>query len=119
MKPSRSLFSFCFTLLMLCFCLLLFAWVPLKSSLDIRLADAALSLETSQGRERKQQNEYDQVSEELPRVRESLAEAEPLAAAAQQEVSDLKARRKQLRAEKSRLETLLATAEAAPEEDAP
>ena len=107
-----------FVLFMLFFCLLLFAWVPVKTVLDFRLSETRLSLETSQGRERKQQYEYEQVLADLPRTRAELESVQPLADAASQEVSDLKALRKELRSEKKRLEALLSEALQSREESA-
>ena len=107
MKKSGHRFEAFFSVFMLIFCIVLIAYVPLKAVLDFRLSEAVLSLETSKGRERKQQYEYDQVTSELPRTRAELETAQPLADAALQEVTELKALRKELRAEKKRLETLL------------
>ena len=80
---------------------------PLSALRESSLADVRLSLETSQGRERKQQYEYDQVLEELPKRRQELAEVQPQAEEAAQLVTELKATRKALRAEKKELEALL------------
>ena len=89
-----------FALAMLLFSLGMMLWVPLRARLDDQLADTRLSLETSQGRERKQQMEYDQVEEALPKVRAELAEVQPQADAAAAEVQALKEIRKELRAQK-------------------
>ena len=75
---------------MLLFSFFLAGWVILRADLDFRMADTALSLETSQGRERKQQAEYDQVVAELPMARAELAELQPKADAAAAEVKELK-----------------------------
>ena len=106
MKKSGH-FESVFACVLLLFCLALIVWVPLRGILDARLTEASLSLETSQGRERKQEYEYAQVSEELPATRARLEETQPLADAAAEEVAALKARRKELRAEKKHLEALL------------
>ena len=108
-KPGRRLETV-FSVLMLLFCLLMIAYVPLKAVLDFRMSEALLNLETSRGRERRQQYEYDQVSSDLPLTRAELETAQPLADAALQEVTDLKALRKELRAKKKRLESLLENA---------
>ena len=97
--------------------------MPLNAYLDFRLSEAAMDLETSQGRERKQDFEYNQVVEAIPLTRQELDEAQPRADSLLQEVTDLKASRKELRAEKKRLEELLEHAQqeagaSAPEEDA-
>ena len=88
-------------------CLWIIVWVPVNALLDFRLSEAAMDLETSQGRERKQDYEYAQVSETLPLTQQELAEAGPRAELLLEEVTELKARRKELRAEKKRLEELL------------
>lgn len=120
-------FSRCFTvffvIIMMISCLWLIVWVPLNAYLDFRLSEAAMDLETSQGRERKQDFEYNQVVEAIPLTRQELDEAQPRADSLLQEVTDLKASRKELRAEKKRLEELLEHAQqeagaSAPEEDA-
>ena len=115
MSRKEKAFRWFFALGMLCFALLLAAWVPLRAALDFQLEDTAVSLETSRGRERKQRYEYDQVSEALPLARENLAETQPLADAASREVQALKETRKQLREEKKTLEA----ERKAPEEGSP
>lgn len=104
MKKSPAWLARLFIGVMLLFCAFLTAFVLLRGSLSFQLADLALSLETSQGRERKQQYEYDQVQTELPLTRAELEETQPLADAAAEKVSQLKAERKRLRAEKKELE---------------
>ena len=104
MSASDRRLAALFAVLMLGFCLLLFVWVPLKSILDFRLSEARLSLETSQGRERKQQYEYDEAARQLPLTRAELEEVQPQADAAAEEVRQLKEQRKALRAEKKALE---------------
>ena len=89
---------------MLAFALLMAAWVPLRADMDFRLADTALSLETSRGRERRQTMEYNQVKTDLPAAQAALSELQPQADAAAGEVQDLKDRRKELRDEKKALE---------------
>lgn len=102
-RPGKVLAGI-FVAVMLCFALFMAAEVLTRSRLDFQLDDLARSLETSKGRERKQQYEYDQVTEELPRTRAELAEAEPRAEAAKQTVAELKEERKRLRNEKKELE---------------
>jgi len=89
-----------FCLLMLLFCATLAALTVLRAQTDFQLEDVARSLETSRGRERKQQAEYEEAAAELPRVREELAKVQPLADAAEQEAAELKEKRKALREEK-------------------
>ena len=104
MKQRKNGWAWTFALVMLLFSLAMMLWVPLRARLDAQLADTRLSLETSQGRERKQQMEYDQVTEELPKVRAELAEVQPRADAAAEEVQRLKEIRRELRERKKALE---------------
>ncbi len=92
------------TCVMLVFCLFLGWYIPSRGELDFQLADIELSLETSYGREKKQQFEYDEVTAELPLTRAELAETQPLADEAEAAVTALKEERKALRAEKKALE---------------
>jgi len=104
MKRRKNGWTWAFALVMLLFSLAMMLWVPLRARLDAQLADTRLSLETSQGRERKQQMEYDQVTEELLKVRAELAEVQPQADAAAEEVQRLKEIRRELRERKKALE---------------
>ena len=104
MNRREKVLAGVFVLVMLAFSVLLAAWVPLRAALDFSIADTSLSLETSRGRERKQQMEYDQVLEALPAVREELAEIQPRAEAAAEQVRLLKEERKALRARKKQKE---------------
>ena len=103
MKANKALAAL-FTVVMLLFCVFLGYYVVSASDIRFRTEDTELSLETSRGRERKQQNEYDEAAAQLPQVRAELAETRPLADAAEQRVADLKAERKELRARKKELE---------------
>ena len=107
MNTSARWFTILFVVIMAVTCLWIIVWVPVNALLDFRLSEAAMDLETSQGRERKQDYEYAQVSETLPLTQQELAEAGPRAELLLEEVTELKARRKELRAEKKRLEELL------------
>ena len=104
MNGREKAMAWAFALVMLLFCLSLALWVPLRAGLDFRLADTHLSLETSQGREKKQQMEYDAVMEALPKTRAELAETQPLAEEAAAEVALLKETRKELRAREKAME---------------
>ena len=70
----------------------------------IHLEDVQKSLETSQGRERKQQHEYDETVAAIPETEAELERIRPLAEAAKDEVKALKDERKKLRQEKKELE---------------
>ncbi len=111
MKNKLSAFSVCFILVLLIFVVLTAWYLPTASSLRLKLEDTALSLETSRGRESKQQYEYDNVVSQIPVVKQELAEKAPLAEQAQAKVDELKARRKELKAEKQTLEEILSSRE--------
>ena len=104
MKKRVSGLSLCFVFVFFVFALFMSWYIPSISSVSARIAETKQDLETSEGRERKQQEEYDKAVEELPLVQQELAEKNPVADEAEQKVADLKARRKELRAEKKALE---------------
>ena len=107
MNRRKSVFPVVFVLVML-LCVLFIAWyLPTVSSLRFRLQDANVSLETSQGRERTQQHEYDETVAALAAAQEELASVQPLADQAAEEKKALKEERKQLRQEKKELEEKL------------
>ena len=107
MNRRKSVFPVLFVLVML-LCVLFIAWyLPTVSSMRFRLHDANVSLETSQGRERKQQHEYDETVEALAAAQEELSRVQPLADQAAEEKKALKEERKQLRQEKKELEEKL------------
>ena len=109
MNRRKSVFPLLFVLVML-LCVLFIAWyLPTVSDLRYRLQDANISLETSQGRERKQQHEYDETVEALAEAREELARVQPLADQAAEEKNAMKEERKALRQEKKELEEKLNT----------
>ena len=104
MKEGKKGLIWLFAAVMLLFSLTTAAWAVMRKELDFRLEDTRMSLDTSRGRERKQQYEYDEAAEALPRTRTELAEVQPEADAAAERVKALKDRRKALREEKKRLE---------------
>ena len=71
------------------------------------LEEAQNDLETNRGRERKQEYEYNQVVEEIPRVQAEIDALRPQVDAAEEEESALKADKKKLKKEKSNLEKQL------------
>ena len=81
-------------------------------SLPYQVEDLTRSVDTSHQREKKQQYEYDQVVEKLPKTQEELDTVLPEAEAAQATVTDLKAQRKTLREEKKTLEAAIEAAKA-------
>ena len=107
MKQPTSPMAKVFAAVMLAFSVFLAASVILRADLDFQLQDTAVSLDTSRGRERKQQYEYDEVCEELPRTRAELEAVQPEAQEAAETVQQLKDERKALRAEKKELEAAL------------
>ena len=101
---QKSFLPVLFTLVML-LCVLFLAWyLPAIGERQFRLEDVRKSLDTSLGRERKQQYEYDETVAAIPLTEAELERITPLAEAAQQEVKELKKERKQLRKEKKQLE---------------
>ena len=108
----RSFIPVLFSVVML-ICVFFLVWyLPSVGMRRFKLEDVQKSLETSQGRERKQQHEYDEAVAGLPEVQAELDRILPLSEAAQQEVKDLKAERKKLREEKQQLESYLPAAAA-------
>ena len=105
MKRKGSFLPVLFTVIMLVFVFFIAWYLPSSGQLRFRLEDIQKSLETSQGRERKQQHEYDEVVAAIPEIQEELDRMLPLSEAAKQEVKDLKAERKKLRQEKKDLES--------------
>ena len=105
MKLPRSVL-YLFAILM-GLCTLILIWqVPASSSMEFSLSEARLSLETAQGRERKQQSEYDRAAENIQAAKEQLEAITPqheevLAAKDAQvaERKELKARREELQAQ--------------------
>ena len=104
MKKRLSVLSSCCIAVLFAFSAFMAWYIPSMASIETKTADTRLSLETSRGRENKQQDEYDKAVTELPEVKEQLSAAQPQAQAAEEKVAALKARRKELRAEKQELE---------------
>lgn len=99
-----SAYAVFFTVIML-ICVLFIVWyLPAVSQRRFQLEDTQKSLETSLGRERKQQSEYDETVAALPEVEAELERVLPLTEAAKEEVKSLKKERKALRKEKKELE---------------
>ena len=116
MNSRRSILPVIFAFLML-ICVLFIAWyLPAAGQRRFLLEDTRKSLETSQGRERKQQYEYDETVNEMPVIQAELDRMLPLAETAKEEVQSLKAERKKLRQEKKDLEEQ-ASASVSGEED--
>ena len=93
-----------FTVIMLVCVLFVIWYIPSVSTRRFQLEDVQKSLETSRGRERKQQAEYEETVAALPEAEAELESLKPQMEAAQEEVKNLKAERKKLREEKKELE---------------
>ena len=105
MKKTDPFLPVAFSLLMLIFVLFIVWYLPSINRLRFSLQDTVKSLETSRGRERKQQYEYDEAESALPQVQEELDRILPLCEAAKLEVKALKEERKKLRNERKELES--------------
>lgn len=105
MKKKTSLSGIFAVAVLLVFSLFMIWFIPSFSTVRVQLEQAKQDLETSRGRERKQQEEYNNALEELPLVEQELEIKNPLADEAEQKLAVLKARRKELRAEKKSLES--------------
>ncbi len=103
MRKKFPRFPLLFACIMLFLALIWMILIPYRSVLSFQQEDLVLSLETSYGRERKQQHEYDEVTVKLPETREELEQLQPQAEAVQEEVAELKALRKELRAKLKKL----------------
>ena len=91
-------------------CILFVAWyIPAIGQRRFQLEDIHKSLETSKGRERKQQHEYDETVAAIPVTEAELERVLPLAEAAKEEAKALKKERKKLRNEKKELEESVAS----------
>lgn len=101
---KRSAIAIVFTVIML-ICVMFIIWyLPAVSQRHFQLDDIQKSLETSLGRERKQQSEYDETVSSIPLVEAELERVLPLTETAKEEVKALKKERKALRKEKKELE---------------
>ena len=101
-----------FVTVMLIVCVLLAVFAVDQVRLRAQIADLTLSLETSRGREARQNHEYDEAVAALPVAQAELARVEPLAAAAQAEEKELRQQRKDIRAENVSLQEQIDAAQA-------
>ena len=104
MKKRISVFSVFCVVFFFVFAAFMAWYIPSMSSVRSKTVQTQRDLETSRGREDKQQAEYDKAVGELPLVRAELEEKQPLAEEALKTIEDLKIRRRELRAEKKALE---------------
>ena len=98
-KRGSGCFRGLFVAVMLIACVLLASFAVDQVRLRAQIADLTLSLETSRGREARQNHEYDEAVAALPIAQEELARVAPLAEAAQAEEKELRQQRKEIRAE--------------------
>ena len=104
MMKHGSVLPVLFTLVML-ICVLFLAWyLPASGKARFSLEDVKISLDTSLGRERKQQYEYDNTVAAIPETEAELERLQPLAESAEAEVKELKKERDRLKKEKKELE---------------
>ena len=104
---KRSWISLLFTLVMLLFVAFIVWYLPAVHEITFQIQDVQKSLETSQGRERKQQREYDETAAAIPEIQAELDRIIPQSESAKQEAQSLKEERKKLRKEKDELEKQL------------
>ena len=107
MKKRISLFSTFCVVFFFVFAAFMAWYIPSISSVRSKTVQTQRDLETSRGREEKQQAEYNKAVEELPVVRAELLEKAPASEEALKTIEDLKTRRKELRAEKKALEAVI------------
>ena len=105
MKKRISVFGIFCVVFFFIFAAFMAWYLPSMSSVRSKTVQTQRDLETSRGREEKQQAEYDKAVSELPLIKAELQEKQPLAEEALKTVEDLKIRRKELRAEKKSLES--------------
>ena len=101
---EKSVLPVLFAVVMLVFVLFLVWYIPAAGQRRFQLEDTRKSIETSLGRERKQQHEYDETVAAIPETAAELNRVTPLAEATKEEVKALKKERKELRNEKKVLE---------------
>lgn len=106
MIRRKTLFPVLFVIIMLIFTVFVAWFLPSVSNLRFRLQDTQISLETSHGRERKQQHEYDETVADLHTVREELAQLQPQIDQAEADTKELKAERKELRRRLKELQSM-------------
>lgn len=104
MKRKSNVFVLFVTVFLFLFTAFMIWYVPSSASIQSKIDDARQNLETSRGRENKQLDEYQKAVSELPAVKEELSVKQPQADEAEQLVTSLKERRKELRAQLKNLQ---------------
>ncbi|MCH5287233.1 MAG: hypothetical protein J1E43_07410 [Christensenellaceae bacterium] len=105
-------FRVLFVAAMLLVCALLAFFAVEQVRLRAQIDDLTLSLETSRGREARQNHEYDEAMAALPGARAELERVQPLAEAAKAEEQELRQQRKDIRAENAALQEQVTAAQA-------
>ena len=118
MKKRIPLFTVFCAVFFFVFAVFMFWFIPSCAFLRSEIAETQQELELNRGREAKQQYEYDKAVEELPLKLAELENIKPLADEAEQTVAGLKARKKELLAQKKELEDNAGTSAGIPDEDA-
>lgn len=104
MKRKSNVFVLFVTVFLFLFTAFMIWYLPSSASIQSKIDDARQNLETSRGRENKQLDEYQKAVSELPAVKEELSVKQPQADEAEQLVTSLKERRKELRAQLKNLQ---------------
>ena len=107
MKSDKIFLPVLFALVMLLFVFFIVWYLPAANERAFMLEDVSKSIETSLGRERKQQYEYDETVAAIPELQEKLDRLIPVNNELSDQVDSLKAERKLLRQEKKDLESSL------------
>ena len=107
MKNKTPVFTILCVMVLFVFAAFLTWYIPSQASVLSGIEETKRSLETSRGREGKQQDEYDKAVQDLPVIQAELREKKPLVEEAEKNVADLKNRRNELRQEKEDLELKL------------
>ena len=110
-QRGSGFFRGLFVTAMLIVCVLLAAFAVDQVRLRARIDDLTLSLETSRGREARQNHEYDAAVAALPQAQAELERVAPLAEAAKAEEQELRQQRKDLRAENAALQEQIEAAQ--------
>lgn len=103
-RQGSGWFRALFVVVMLLACAALAFFAVEQVRLKAQIDDLTLSLETSRGREARQNHEYDGAVSALPDVKAELERVAPLAEAAKAEEAALRQQRKEMRAEIAALE---------------
>ena len=110
-QPGSGWFRGLFVAVMLVVCVLLAGFSVDQVRLRAQVDDLTLSLETSRGREARQNHEYDEAVAALPQVQAELERVAPLAEAAKAEEQRLRQERKDIRAENAALQEKIEAAQ--------